>query len=63
VHSQAVLLHDKVWMYAVRLVEHWLSHIEQTFSNKVMLDAIKGATGCKQLTHELTAVEPAEPKI
>jgi len=50
-------------MYAVRLVEHWLSHIEQTFSIKLMLDAVNGAIGCKQLTHAVTAVEPAEAKI
>ena len=50
-------------MYAVRLVAHWLWHIEQTFANKVMLDAVNGATGCKQLTQAVTAVEPAEAKI
>jgi len=50
-------------MYAVKLVEHSLWHIEQTFANKVMFDAVDGATGCKQLTQAFTALKPAEAKI
>ena len=47
----------------MRLVEHWLSHIEQTFANNVILDAVRGETGSTQVTHAFTAAEPAEFKI
>jgi hypothetical protein len=47
----------------VRLVEHWLSHMEQTSANNVMLAAVEGEIVSMQLTQEFTAAEPAEFKI
>ena len=47
----------------MRLVEHWVSHREQTLANSVMLAAVRGEIGSTQLVQAFTVAEPAEFKI